>query len=215
MIEVYGRRTSSNVQIVLWCLAELGLDCEQIDRGHSFGGVDTPEFLAMNPNGLVPVLIDGGDPIFESMAIIRYLASAYPRDETLWPSSPTERAQIDKWAEWGKNSWGAAVGQGVFWPLVRTSPKDRDPEKFETGIAAMNKVARILNDRLIASPYIAGDCFTLADMAAGYMLYRYFTIPFERQDFPAIAAYYERLKSRPAYREHVMVSYESLRAEGA
>ena len=215
MITVYGRRTSSNVQIVMWCLAELDLECEQLDYGHAYGGVDTPEYLAMNPNGLVPVAIDGGAPMFESMAIIRYLASKYRRDETFWPSDPAARAQVDKWAEWGKNTWGHAVGQGVFWPLVRTSPKDRDLAKTKAAIAHMNRIAQILNDRIATSPYIAGEDFTLADISTGYMLYRYFTIDFERKDFPAIADYYERLQTRPAYTEHVMVSFESLRAEDA
>jgi len=109
MIRVLGRKTSSNVQIVMWCLAELGLKSEREDRGHSFGGVDTPEYLAMNPNGLVPVLIDGGAPIFESMAIIRYLADTYRKEESFWPTDPANRAQIDKWAEWGKNTWGSAI----------------------------------------------------------------------------------------------------------
>ena len=215
MITVYGRRTSSNVQIVMWCLAELGLECEQLDYGHAYGGVDTPEYLAMNPNGLVPVVVDGGAPMFESMAIIRYLGSKYRRDDTFWPSEPAARAQVDKWAEWGKNTWGHAVGQGVFWPLVRTSPKDRDPAKTKATIALMNNAAKILNDRITTSPYIAGEDFTLADISTGYMLYRYFTIDFERKDFPAIADYYERLQTRPAYTEHVMVSFESLRAEDA
>ncbi len=214
-ITVYGRATSSNVQAVMWCTAELGISVKRLDYGHNFGGVDTPEYLAMNPNGLVPVLIDDGEPIFESMAIARYLADRYRRDEVFWPSDPETRAQVDKWAEWGKNTWGAAVGQGVFWPLVRTSPKDRDPAKIAAAMAHMNGVGKILNDRLSASPFIAGDVFTFADIATGYMLYRYFTIQFERHDYPAIAAYYERLQERPAYREHVMVSFESLRAEGA
>ena len=216
MIKVLGRRTSSNVQHVLWCLAELGLDCEQLDYGHSYGGVDTPEYLAMNPNGLVPVLIDGDDaPLFESAAIARYLATKYGDGGAFWPSDLAKRAQIDKWAEWGKNTWAHAVGQGVFWPLVRTLPQDRDPVRIEAGIKAMNKTAGILNERLSKTTFIAGEDFTLADLSAGYMLYRYFTIDFDRQDFPAIDAYYARLKARPAYAEHVMISYESLRAPGA
>jgi len=216
MIKLYGRATSSNVQHVLWCLAELGLEYEREDRGHSYGGVDTPEYLAMNPNGLVPVLVDGDDaPLFESAAITRYLASKYGDGGAFWPSDPAKRAQVDKWAEWGKVTWAHAVGQGVFWPLVRTSPKDRDPAKIEAAMSAMNRAASLLNGQLSTRPYIAGDTFTLADLATGYMLYRYFTIDFERSDFPAISAYYDRLQTRAAFRDHVMISYEVLRAPGA
>jgi len=164
MIRVLGRKTSSNVQIVMWCLAELGLKSEREDRGHSFGGVDTPEYLAMNPNGLVPVLIDGGAPIFESMAIIRYLADTYRKEESFWPTDPANRAQIDKWAEWGKNTWGSAISQAVFWPLVRTSPQDRNLEQIAKGIAQMNQIGQILDDRLASVPFVAGQDFTLADI---------------------------------------------------
>jgi len=137
---------------------------EREDRGHSFGGVDTPEYLAMNPNGLVPVLIDGGAPIFESMAIIRYLADTYRKEESFWPTDPANRAQIDKWAEWGKNTWGSAISQAVFWPLVRTSPQDRNLEQIAKGIAQMNQIGQILDDRLASVPFVAGQDFTLADI---------------------------------------------------
>ncbi len=216
MIKVLGRATSSNVQVVLWCLEELGLTYTREDRGHTFGGVDTPEYLAMNPNGLVPVLIDGDDdPIFESCAIARYLAARYGDGGAFWPTDLSQRAQVDKWAEWGKTTMAPSIMHGVFYPLVRTAPADRDPAKIAKDQANLLKQATLLNDRLATAPWVAGADFTLADIICGHALYRYFTVPWDRPDLPALAAYYARLQERPAFTNFVMVSYESLRAKGA
>ena len=113
MITVWGRTTSSNVQAALWALAEIGIDYERIDAGGAFGMVDTPEFKAMNPNSLVPVLRDGEMIIWESAAIVRYLGTRYG-SETFWPSDPVRRAPLDMWAEWAKTTLVPALIGGLF-----------------------------------------------------------------------------------------------------
>ena len=131
MITVHGRATSSNVQIVMWAIGELGLEHERRDVGHVYGGTDTPEYRAMNPNGLVPTIQDGDMVMWESSAILRYLAAQYG-DGVFWPDDPTVRGPLDMWAEWMKTAFVPAFNLGVFWPLVRTPKADRD----EAAIAA-------------------------------------------------------------------------------
>ena len=132
---------------------------------------------------------------------------------TFWPRDPAARAQIDKWAEWAKLNVSMAVNAGLFSPLVRTPAKARDEAAVA---AALRRIAGgvldIAERRLIAHAFLCGDAFTLADIAFGHILYRYFTLPLQRPDQPALRRYYDRLTARPAYREHVMVSYEELRA---
>ena len=212
MLTIWGRKTSSNVQAVMWGVGELGLAHERLDVGGRHGGNDTPEFLTMNPNGLVPVIRDGEDePLFESGAILRYLANAYGRPP-FWPESLAERAQVDKWAEWAKINVANQFTGPIFWRVVRTRPRDRDPAAIAKAVASLGRSLDIVEARLSGHPYLAGDDLTLADIPFGHVLYRYFDIEIERPDHPAVRAYYVRLTERPAFREHVMVSYEELRA---
>lgn len=211
MLTIWGRNTSSNVQIVMWAVAELGLEHERIDWGGAFGGNDDPEYRRMNPNGLIPTIKDGDLVQWESAAILRYLAARYG-DEAFWPADPAKRAPLDMWAEWIRTSFGPPLTQ-VFWQLVRTLAAERDRAGIDDGIAKLKGLAPLLDARLGAGPYLNGDKLCFADIMAGHLLYRYFTLDFERADTPNLAAYYKRLGERPAYREHVMVSYESLRVE--
>ncbi|WP_174803839.1 glutathione S-transferase family protein [Martelella limonii] len=210
MLKVWGRKNSLNVQIVMWTIAELGLDYERYDIGHRFGGNDTPEYLAMNPNGLVPVITDGGDPIFESAAICRYLAARYG-DDAFWSEDPARRAQIDKWAEWAKATLYPVIGMQIFWPLVRMTEEERDMEAVGRGVVTYDRLLGIAESQLEGHAYLAGDVLTLSDIAFGHQLFRYYTLPIDRPARPRVEAYYERLSRRPAYAEHVMVSYDSLR----
>jgi glutathione S-transferase len=212
MITVWGRATSGNVQFVMWTIAELGLDARRIDAGHRFGGLDTAAYGAMNPNRLVPVLQDGDGPfLWESGAIVRYLAAAYG-DETFWPREPARRAPLDMWAEWIKTTFIPAFQVGIFGQLVFTPPARRDPAAFATSVEKVKALTGLLDDRLAGTAHLGGDEPCFADILVGGPLYRYFTLDFERADRPNLAAYYERLTRRPAYAEHVMISYDSLRA---
>lgn len=210
MLTVWGRKTSSNVQAVMWGIAELGLDCRRHDVGHRFGGTDTDAFRAMNPNRTVPVLRDGEDaPLWESAAILRYLASRYGT-APFWPEDVSARAQVDMWAEWAKINIGSAFTVPIFWRVVRTPEAERDWPAIRAAVAALEAKLAIADERLAEFPHLAGEAFTLADVQFGHLLYRYYEIGIERGEFPNVRRYYEMLQERPAYREHVMVSYADL-----
>lgn len=211
MLQIWGRKTSSNVQAVMWCVGELGLDYQRYDIGHFYGGTDTPEFLAMNPNGLVPVIQDGDHPpLWESGAILRYLAARYA-DAAFWPAEAAARAPVDMWAEWAKLNISQNFTGPIFWQLVRTPERERDAEKVRLAMAKLVPFLQIADARLAQQPWLVGEHFTLADIQFGHLLYRYYDIALERPDLPHLAAYYAHLTARPAYRQHVMVSYEALR----
>lgn len=209
MFTVFGRATSINVQAVVWTLAELGLPFERLDFGHSYGGLETPEYLAMNPNGLVPVLRDEQVTMFESGAILRYLANRYARFP-FWPEDPVARAPVDMWAEWGKSTLQPGFLMPIFWPVMRTAP-DARPAGFDASLAAFERNLGILAAQIGDGPWVLGDAFTLADIQCGSLLYRYYTLDLPRSEIPGIAAYYARLSERPGYAEHVMVNYDVLR----
>lgn len=208
MLTIWGRADSSNVQLVMWAVGELGLPCQRYDVGHRFGGTDTPEFIAMNPNRVVPVLTDGESiPLWESAAILRYLASRYG-PESFWPADLLARADIDRWAEWTKVNVALPFGGSVFFPTVFHPPARRDDAAIETAVTAKLRIAEA---RLAEHDFLVADTLTLADIHLGTMLYRYYTLDIPRADLPALAAYYRRLTARPAYAEHVMVSFDALR----
>jgi glutathione S-transferase len=210
-LTVWGRKTSSNVQALMWCIGELGLEARRLDIGHVHGGNDTPDFLAMNPNGTVPVLRDGdGPPLWETGAILRYLAARYA-PESFWPADPVQRAVVDKWAEWAKINITLGFTGPIFWRVVRTAPSRRDPAAIAEALAKLERLLAIAETQLGRHAFLAGDTFTLADIQFGHVLYRYFDIDIARPNLPAIARYYAGLLERPAFAEHVMASYEPLR----
>lgn len=209
-ITIWGRATSSNVQVSMWAAAELGLTVERIDAGGTFGRTDTPEYRAMNPMGQVPTLCDGDLTLFESAAILRYLA-ARCGDATFWPTDPAARARLDVWAEWTKTTFLQALIYKVFWQLVRMRPEARDEAALAEGVTALMRLAPMADAALGERPYLGGEGLSFADVMLGHGLYRYYTLPFERAETPALDAYYARLSARPAYRTHVQVSYEGLR----
>lgn len=213
MLRVWGRRSSSNVQILMWCIGELGLPYERYDAGQRYGVNNTPAFLAMNPNGTIPVLIDGdSEPLWESAAILRYLAGRYGH-APLWPEEGMARAHVDKWAEWAKINVNVNFTRPIFWQVVRTPPAARNLEAISQAVATLDKSLDIAEKRLTDSAFLAGDEFTLADIHLGHMLFRYFDIPIPRPARPALDRYYAVLKQRPAFQEHVMVSYDELKVQ--
>jgi glutathione S-transferase len=210
-ITVWGRKSSVNVQSVLWALDELSLDYVRHDAGFVYGVVDTPEFRAMNPNGLVPVLIDGErEPIFESAAIVRYLGAQYGA-EPFWPQDPASRAQVDKWAEWAKLNFGAPFILTVFWKLVRTRADQINYETLQRSLDQVEAVLAHADAKLAKSRYIAGDEFSFADIMLGYALFRYFDIDVVRRAMPNLRRYYDLLGKRPAYQANVIYPYDELR----
>lgn len=211
MIKVWGRATSSNVQCVMWCLNELGLEHERIDAGLMYGVTDTPEYLAMNPNGTVPTIVDGSNPpLWESAAILRYLANNYA-EPPFWPSDAVELADVDRWTEWAKVSVQINFSGPIFWKVVRTEAAQRDMEQLGASVRIFEKFLGIADKRLANHQYLVNDNFTLADIQFGHILFRYFDVDIERAELPNLQRYYKHLETLPHYRQHVMVNYDELR----
>ena len=212
MLEVWGRKSSSNVQALMWCIGELGLPYQRHDVGHRFGGTDSDEFYALNPNRTIPVLRDGDlSPLWETGAILRYLANRYAPDE-FWPADLIARTHVDRWMEWSKLNVALLFTAPIFWRVVRTPAAERDPAAIGQALQAFENKLMIAEQRLAGQTFLAGDTFSAADIQFGHVLYRYYDIDIDRQPLPNLRSYYDRLTERPAFREHVMVSYEELRA---
>ncbi len=209
MITVWGRASSSNVQPVMWCAAELGLETQRVDVGGRFGGLETGDFAALNPNRKIPVLRDGDLTLWESRAILRYLAGAYG-SEGFWPTTPRARAPIDQWLEWAKTTVDAPLITGVFWGYWRTPEAERDMAAVMAAWGRVTDALQLAERQLGQGAFLCGETFTLADIGLGALLYRFFTLPLERPALPNLAGYYDRLSSRPGYRRHVMVDYAEL-----
>ena len=210
-ITIWGRKSSVNVQSVLWCLEELDLAYSRIDAGFTYGVVTTPAFLEMNPNGKVPVLIDGDGPaIFESGAILRYLATQYAVGP-FWPDAPALRAVVDKWAEWAKINFACRFISDVFWFLVRVSPSQRDYAAITEALASIEKELAIADKVLATHAYLAGDHFSLADIQLWHSTYCYSDIDLVRADLQHVRAYWDRSPSGSAFSRYAMLSCEELR----
>jgi glutathione S-transferase len=203
ILKIWGRTTSINVQKVLWCCAELKLEFERVDAGGKFGVNNTPEYLAMNPNGLVPTINDDGLVLWESHAIVRHLARKHGKG-TLWPVDEKACADADRWMEWYSTTlWGNL--RPVFWNLVRVEPDKRDMKAVEEARKRMAENFQIVENQLSGRQYMIGGALTMADIPMGVAAHRWFVLPIERPDFPRLAAYYERLKQRPGFAQHCAV----------
>ncbi len=201
MITVWGRKNSSNVKKVLWCLTELGLTYQQKDAGGPFGGLDTPEYLAMNPNKTIPTYQDGEFILWESNAILSYLADKYD-DGTLLPHDAEFRARAAQWMYWSDGSLFPYI-KAMMGLLVRTPAEQRDPARVEELKQSLNRLIAMLNDDLAQRDYIAGDTFSIADMALVPLLYPWREVCHDRPDFPHIERWFARIETRPAYRDIV------------
>jgi glutathione S-transferase len=210
MLTVWGRRSSFNVQKVMWLVDELGLPHEHIDAGGKFGGLDMPGFVAMNPHRKVPVIDDDGVVVWESHTILRYLAARHGGTRW-WPDDPAERSQSDRWMDWSQATLQPDFLMGVFWGFYRTPEAQRDLPAIREKVAACAAHFRLLDRMLAEGRYLAGDELTLADIPAGTALYRYFNLDIQRPSVPNVEAWYTRLQARPAYRTHVMIPFEELR----
>jgi glutathione S-transferase len=201
MLQILGKITSINVRKVLWTCAELNLPFEQEDWGAGFRSTHTPEFLALNPNAMVPVIRDGDFVLWESNSIIRYLASRHGGAH-LYPTDPHVRARIDQWIDWQAAELNRAWSY-AFLALVRKSPDHQDAKSIEASSVNWAKHIGILNRQLeLTGAYVAGAEFSLADIPIGLSVNRWFSTPLHHPDFPAVAAYFERLANRPGFLDH-------------
>jgi len=165
-----------------------------------FGVNKTPEYLAMNPTGLVPTISDDGFTLWESHTIVRYLCSKHGMG-TLCPSDARARADVERWMDWAFTFQGAM--RDVFWGLIRTPPEKRDPKAIEEGRKKSIALLPVLESVLRGRKYVGGDGFTMGDIPVGCEVQRYMRVPIERPSFPAVEAWFERLRERPAFRKNV------------
>ncbi|HVY59913.1 MAG TPA: glutathione S-transferase N-terminal domain-containing protein [Xanthobacteraceae bacterium] len=199
-IRIWGRKSSLNVQKVLWCCVELGIEFDRIDWGGTFGGNDDPDYRAMNPNGRVPTIRDGDRIVWESNTILRYLCAT--RDGArLLPTEPYRRSEIERWMDWQL----AALNPSMTTLLLgyyRTPADKRDAAALENARKLAIVQWTIVEKWLEGRDYLADD-FTLADIGNGILVHRWHSYPIERPDLPRVRAWYERLSARPGFQAHV------------
>ena len=201
MLKIWGRTNSSNVQKVMWCVGELGLEHDREDAGGPFGRTRDPDMLARNPNARVPTVEDDGLMLWESNVIVRYLAARHDAGG-LWPEDARDRAEADRWMDWQQTTVAGPVTT-VFWGLVR------DPGRYseeEIAAAASQGAAawKIADARLGGRDWLAADRFTMADIPLGVVARRWFELVDDRPAMPGLEAWYARLCERPAFARHVL-----------
>jgi glutathione S-transferase len=201
MLKILGKAGSINVRKILWLCDEVNAKYEREDWGSGFRPTDDPYFLSLNPNGLVPVIRDGDVTLWESNAILRYLAAKHGRDDLL-PSDIASRAKVEQWMDWQatdfNNSWRYA-----FQALVRKNPGYDNKREIEASLRDWSAKIKVLEGQLERTGgYVVGGAFSLADIPIGLSVNRWFMTPCERPRYPAVEAYYDRLSEREAYRRH-------------
>jgi glutathione S-transferase len=199
MLRIWGRISSVNVQKVVWCADEIGLKYERLDVGGSFGRTKTAEYLAMNPNSLVPTIEEDGFVLYESNAIVRYLAGRYSAGK-LWPDDLRKRADADRWMEWQSTSFTPAM-RDAFWQLIRTPEPQRDPAAVEKSRAESERLAGILDAHLAKNEFLTDAGFTAADIVTGCAAHRWLLLPVQREARPNLQRWYDQLRSRPGARQ--------------
>lgn len=205
-IEVFSRRNASNVLPVMWTIGELGLPHIRRDVGGSFGGTDTVDYLAMNPNGRIPTIRDGDFVLWESNAIVRYLCRRYDKGNILLPETEEGYALADQWMDWHKTTLYPPCID-LVWALVRTEPAVRDRGRIAELLSKTEESLAVLEGRLGESGHVAGDRLTMADIPLGALVHRYLNLETERRPFPRIEAWHRRLAERPAFAGHVMFPF--------
>ncbi len=199
VLQILGKASSINVRKVLWTCAEIGLEFELTEYGSgTTNSVTSPEFLALNPNALVPVIQDAGQVLWESNTICRYLAARHGRTDLL-PHDPMGRAQVEKWMDWQatelNNAWRYA-----FMALVRHSPAHKDIAAIENSVREWNRHMEIADRQLqTTGAYLSGEQFSLADVVFGLSLNRWRATPIPHANLPALQTYFDRLCTRPAF----------------
>ena len=200
-IRIYGRKNSFNVQKVLWCCAEIDLPFERIDRGGEFGGTDSPPYRAINPTGRIPTIDDNGFVLWESNAIVRYLAARYGMGR-LCPQDGQARAAADRWMDWQLAHLWPTLSP-AFMGLVRTPPAQRDHEAIRTAVRRTAEHYTLLDAHLQNNAYVVGNAFSMGDIPLGAVTHRWFALDIERPTLIAVNTWYQRLTLRPAFMQHV------------
>jgi glutathione S-transferase len=202
-ITIWGRANSVNVQKVLWCLHELDLAYDRIDAGMAFGKNKEAPYLAMNPNGRVPTLVDGDYVLWESHSVMRYLTMSYRPDSSIYPQAPKLRAGVDRWLDWVLSTVQPA-DRPVFWALVRTPVEKRDMVRIQKDVDDEAVVWRIAEERLATQRFFEGDTFTLADIAIGAFARRWLGIEgVTKPKLPHLDRWFAEISKRPGFQQYL------------
>ena len=201
MLKIWGRTNSINVQKVMWAVAEMGVAHQRTDAGLHFGGVNESWYRAMNPNGRVPTIDDDGFVLWESNAIVRYLASRHGAG-SLYPDNLQTRADADRWMDWATTTM-APLMTPLFWGLIRTPVEKRDLAALEDLRTKMEEVMGVLDAQVSSRAFIAGDAFTMGDIPVGCFTQRWLALPIAHGEHPHLARWVARLEARPSYLAHV------------
>jgi glutathione S-transferase len=196
MIRFWGRLSSINGRKVEWVLREVGVAYERIDTGREFGGIDTAEFVALNPNRLIPVIDDDGLVLWESNVIVRYLAARYAAG-TLYPEPLPARFDAERWMDWQQTTLNPA-GRGAFMQLIRTPAGERNPAAIDESRAAMQPLLALLDAHLERQPFMAGNGFTMADIPVACEIHRWFGLALTPRAHPHLERWYGAVSARAA-----------------
>ena len=202
-LTIWGRANSVNVQKVLWCLRELDLGYDRIDAGMAFGRNTEADYLAMNPNGRIPTLVEGDFVLWESNSVMRYLCLAHGKGSPIYPQAPKARAAVDRWLDWTLSTL-QPVDRPVFWALVRTPPAQRDMVAIQKDADAEAVQWRIVDAQLATRRFIEGEDLTIADIALGAYARRWFGV--EGIDKPKLAhleRWFAQFAGRPGFAQFV------------
>ena len=196
MLTIWGRITSINVRKAVWTAQHLGLEFERIDAGGTFGIVKTPEYIALNPNSVVPTLIDGDFVLWESNVIVRYLCAKHSLGD-LYPSDLQERFDAERWMDWQQTTFSPS-GRNAFWELIRVPEAQRDLQKIEASIAMTEPLLDRMESHLSKHPFIACGRLTMADIPLACEVHRWYGLNVTQTKRPALEAWYAKILARPA-----------------
>jgi len=199
MLTIWGRLNSHNVKKVAWLADELGVDFVRHDVGGAFG-MDAA-YLSLNPNRLIPTIEEDGVVLWESNAIVRYLAARHAPG-TIWPTDVVQRAQADKWMDWQIDYAGAQ--RDAFFNLVRRPADSRDAAAIQKSVERCGARLALLDQVLEQTSWLSGAQFGMGDIPMGVYAYTWFNLPIERPELPALAEWYARLTERPGFARQVM-----------
>ncbi len=196
MLKIWGRITSINVRKAVWTAQHLGLEFERIDAGGAFGIVKTPEYIALNPNSVVPTLIDGDFVLWESNVIVRYLCAKHSLGD-LYPSDLQERFDAERWMDWQQTTFSPS-GRNAFWELIRVPEAQRDAQKIEASIASTEPLLDRLESHLAKQAFMAGGRLTMADIPLACEVHRWLGLGVTKTKRPHLEAWYAKILARPA-----------------
>jgi glutathione S-transferase len=202
MLRIWGRSNSVNVQKALWACEEMELPYERVDAGGSFGVVNTQQYRNLNPNGLVPTIEDDGFVLWESNAIVRYLAAKHGAGK-LWPEDLKVRAEADRWMDWQNTTFWPTF-RPLFWNLVRTPPDQRDQAAMDESQLKTGEILGYLDAHLRNRSYIVGDALTMGDIPLGCAVWRWYGLQIERPELVNVQRWFDTLSMRAAYKKIVL-----------